>query len=312
MKWLSFVVILIGAIILSGGVAYAASPSVDDIKVYQDYEESGDWLIVAVYNISGTNTTTSSCGATYPWQAQLIDNSDSTIVGNWSISLCGMRPIGLYLSAMSASAETWNGNYSVKIVGQWGSAPSGTKQITTSDWKGANYDGIGGLDDWVISEARIMEAYDSTTYVETVAYPEYDEVLNTEGGAWFATGIPNLKNVRHDLFMINIENYPIDYVPSTVVDSYAADLYNNWDDTLGPEVAPALTDIGFYFGIGGRMMGAILTLIGFLAIAMIEKSIAMIIIIGGVLIGVLPMATVIMLVFILWIVFVRSWFWSST
>lgn len=313
MKWLRVVVLLmIGAILLSGGVAYAASPSVDDIKVYEDWQETGDWLIVAVYNISGTNTSTSSCGINYPWVAQLIDNSDSSIVGNWTVQLCGMMPIGLYLSDSSASAETLGGNYSVKVLAQWGSAPSGSRLIGATDWKGANYDGIGGLEDWVISEAQIMETYDGTTYVESVAYPTYGQRLNTAGEVWFATGIPALKSTLPDLFITNIENYPIEYEPSTVVDTYAADLYSNWDTALGPEIAPALTDIGFYFGVNGRMMAAILTILGFLSIAMIEKSIAVIIILGGVLIGVIPMATVIMLVFILCIVLVRSLFWSST
>jgi hypothetical protein len=313
MKCLRFLVLLmIGVITLSGGIAYADSPSVDDVKVYQDYKDAGDWLIVAVYNISGTNASTSQCGSNYPWIAQLIDNSDASIVGNWRIKLCGMRPIGLYLSAMAASSETVGGNYSIKVLAQWGAAPSGTKLISATDWKGANYDGIGGLDEWVINEAKIMETYDGITYVETVAYPEYAEVLNTNGGGWFATGIDALDYYRPDLFIVNIENYPIDYVPPVVGDSYAADLYNNWDDSLGPEIAPALTDIGFYFGVNGRMMAAILTLVGFLSIVMIEKSIAVIIILGGVLIGVIPMATVIMLVFILVIVLIRSLFWSST
>ena len=316
MRWIGVLVLLIGAVLFSGGVAYAASPSVDDIKVYEDYKEDGDWLIVAVYNISGTNTSTSLCGATYPWFAQLIDNSDSTIVGNWSIELCGMRPIGLYLSASSASTEVLGGNYSVKILGLWGSGPSGTKSIGATDWKGANYDGIGGLDEWVINEAKIMEAYDSTTYVEAVAYPTYGERLNTAGGAWFATGIDALDYYRPNLFITNIENYPIEYEPSTVVDTYAADLYDNWDTAVGPEVSASLNSVAPWFGFSGadrgRMIGAILTLMGFLAIAMIEKSVAVIIILGGVLIGVFPMATVIMLVFILCIVLIRSLFWSST
>lgn len=73
MKWiLSSLLLAICAVILSGGMAYAASPSIDDIKVFQTYEESGDWLIVCLLNISGGNesdcTNTSCCDrTTYPY-----------------------------------------------------------------------------------------------------------------------------------------------------------------------------------------------------------------------------------------------------
>jgi hypothetical protein len=111
-------------------------------------------------------------------------------------------------------------------------------------------------------------------------------------------------------------NYPLGYLPSTGGTTYATDLYDNWDVAVGPEVSAVLTTAAPYFGFvgadGGRMVGALLTLLGFLSLAIIEKSVAFLVILGGVMIGVFPMATVVMLVFVMAVVLIRSLFWSST
>lgn len=309
MRWLKvFILVVIMSILIPSGIVLAASPSVDDVKVFQGYEHTGDWLIVAVYNISGTNTSTSLCDIyTYPWFIQLIDNTTGLPVTNYPIEQCGMKPFGMSVSPNMAVGLTYGGNYSVKIYGNWGTFPNASRTINNSDWRGTN---LNYLDQWVIKQAKTIQTFDVITYVVTV--PEYGEVLNPDGGSIFDKGIPYLSHYRPDIFQVTTENFPIGYIPSNGSTSYADALYNNWDTTLGPDVSGALTSAGWYFGIGGRMMGALLTIMGFLALAIIEKSVAFMIIIGGVLIGVFPMATVIMLVFVLAVVLIRSLFWSST
>jgi hypothetical protein len=309
-KWSAILTIIVLIMILApASIVYANSPSVDEVKVFQSYQETDDWLVVAVYNISGGNTTTSLCDIyNYPWRVQLIHNDDSEVVGNWTIQQCGMRPIGLYLSAAQGATEVYGGNYSVKIMGLWGTSPNASKNINASDWKGEV--SFGGLDSWVLNQAGIIETYDSDTYIETTA--EYGDVLNIDGGYIFDTGIPYLSTYRPDIFLITLDTLALNYENSSTDMTYANNLYANWDIVVGPEVSGALTSAGWYFGIGGRLMGALLTLMGFLSLAMIEKSVAFMIILGGVMIGVFPMTTVFVLVFVLMIILVRSLFWSST
>ncbi len=318
LKWLVILsIIVLISILVPLDVAYAASPSIDDVKVYQDYEQSGDWLIVAVYNISGGNTTTSLCGTNYPWTFQLID-STGTALTNTSLEQCGMRVVGVEISQAQASAYTWNGNYSVKIIGNWGTAPSATRAINNSDWRGSD---LTYLDQWVQDEAGIIQNFDAQTY-SNVSYIEvvytnetYVQSLTYSGGYIFSA-IPAFSHYRPELFLITTTSVPIQYINNSTDMTYATNLYGGFNASVGTTVATALATVAPYVGFTGvnaaRMMGMILTLIGFFAVAMIEKSIAFMIILGGVMIGVFPMATVFVLVFILIILLVRSLFWSST
>jgi hypothetical protein len=302
-------VIILASMLIPVGIASAASPSVDDVKVFQGYKETDDWLIVAVYNISGTNTSTSLCDVySNQWSIQLLD-STSTVKAQGIIKQCGMRPASIYLSAATGDTLEWGGNYSIKIIASWGALPSASRTLVPTDWVGSN---LVNLDSWAISRAKTIQTFDALTYVDTVAI--YGEVLNVEGGYIFDTGIPYLSSYRPNLFLLTIEEATISYVTVNDSSTYASDLYTSpLSDVLGVPVATALDNAGDWFGISDRLMGAVLTLIGFLVIASIGSvSIGTMVILGGVMIGVFPMAIIYVLGFILVVVFVRGFFWSST
>ena len=312
MRWIIGLILLV---VLSGGVAYADSPSIDDAKVYQSYVEDGDWLFVVTYNISGTNTSTSSCDNTHVWWLILEDGVTGDLLGLTPYIQCGMRPASILLNASSVTALTEGGDYDLVIYGNWGAHPEDTYTLQAEDWKGevAN----GGLEDWVIAQAEVIEDYDavylgSADYLDSV--PNYDhDVLTVAGALIFNKGIPKLEDYFSDIFAVTEEGLDIDYVPNTDDTSYADDLYNDTEAMIGSTIYDAADDVGDrWLGIDGRMMLALLTILGFLSIAVIEKSIAFLIIIGGVLIGVFPMGTVLLLVFLLMVTLIRALFWSST
>jgi len=304
---------------IPSGIVLAASPSVDDVKVYTDYYETDDWLIVATYNISGGNysdCTNTSCfrPPAYTWYIELIDNSDGSIKTHAKLEQEGMRPFGISVNATQAATYLFGGNYSVKIYGAFNTPnPNASRTLVATDWRGEV--DAGELDQWVLQQAQIMEDYDGIDYVTTVPPPDND-VLTMVGGSIFDRGISLLSTYRPDIFQVTHYLFPLGYTVSTGDTNYADDLYDNWDITLGPEVSASLTSVAPYFGFvgvdGGRMVGALLTLLGFLSLAIIEKSIAFMVILGGVMIGVFPMATVILVVFIEAVVLIRSLFWSST
>lgn len=282
-----------------------ANSSIQDVKVFSGYRETGDWLVTAINTING------SCDSfAYPWYMQLIDNATGLPCGISDKLQCGMRPASIYLSAASAAALAWGGNYSVKIYGNYGALPNATRTINATDWQGD----IIAIEDWARQWATTMQINDATTYITTV--PEWGYVLNMEGGNIFDIGIPYLSTYHPDIFQVTEDTVDIGYIFPNGSTDYADDLYTNWATTLGPNVSGVLTTAAPYFGFtgvdGGRMVGALLTLMGFFSLAIIEKSVAFMVILGGVLIGVFPMATVIFLVFILAVVLIRSLFWSST
>jgi hypothetical protein len=318
MKWIRiFVFAILMSFFIPSGIVLAASPSVDDVKVFTDYYEDGDWLIVATYNISGgnfSNCTNTSCfrPPAYTWYIQFVDSTGTALTTN-KLEQGGMRPFGISVSAATAAGYTYGGNYSVKIYGAFNTPnPNASRTLTAVDWRGEV--AAGELDEWVLQQAQIMEDYDGIDYITTVV--EWNEVLTQTGGSIFDRGISLLSTYRPDIFQVTHYLFPLGYTPSAGTTDYADDLYDNWDTTLGPEISASLTSVAPYFGFvgvdGGRMVGALLTLLGFLSLAIIEKSIAFMVILGGVMIGVFPMATVILVVFIEAVVLIRSLFWSST
>lgn len=311
---LAIFVVVLASVFIPVGVASAASPSVDDVKVFQGYEETDDWLIVATYNISGSNTSTSACDLySNIWYIQLIYNPTSTVVTTNQLMQCGMRPASIYLSAASAASLTWGGNYSVKIYGNWGATPNVSRAINTStDWKSTN---LAVLDQWVIYQAKIMQTFDSADYVDTV--PVYNEVLTVDGGNIFDTGIPYLSTYRPDIFVITTESVDIQYENYSGATDYADDLYaQTLTTTFGTDIATAVDNVAPYFGFFGdnkdKSMMAVLILCAFFTLATINIVLAFPIILGGVLVGVFPMGTVLLIVFVAIVLLIRGLFWSST
>src|SRR5574343_947559 len=166
MRWIFGLILLV---VLSGGVAYADSPSIDDAKVYQSYVEDGDWLFVVTYNISGTNTSTSLCGYVNVWWLLLEDGVTGDLLGATPNIQCGMRPASILLNASSASALVEGGDYDLVIYGNWGAHPEDTYTLQPEDWKGEIENEW--FDDWVIYQASVIEDYD-TVYLGSADYLE--------------------------------------------------------------------------------------------------------------------------------------------
>jgi hypothetical protein len=313
LRWFYLAVVVALVAILMPFSVSAASPSIDDIKVFQGYQETDDWLIVCTLNISGSNTSTSLCDLySNLWYIQLIYNPTATAVTTNQLMQCGMRPASIYISAASAVALTWAGNYSVKIYGGWGTTPNTSRAINAADWKSTD---LVILDNWAIYQAKLMQTYDSVDYVGVV--PEYNEVLTVSGGNIFDTGIPYLSTYRPNKFIITTEKVSVQYENYSGSTNYADTLYaQTVTDTFGADIATAVDNVAPYFGFSGankdKALMAVLILCGFFALATINIVLAFPIILAGVLVGVFPMGTVLLIVFIAIILLIRGLFWSST
>jgi len=305
MRWIFGLILLIT--FFSGGIAYADSPSIDDVAIFSGYIEEGDWLIVGVYNISGTNTSTSLCSPyQYQWNIQLINNETSDILTSNLILQCGMKPISIYLNKSYADSLTWGGNYSIKLYALWGTNPNTSLALT--NWIGTD---LRYLDAWVIYQAGIIGDYYAIDYIENV--PIYNEVLNSDGGTIFDIGIPYLSYYRPDIFLVTTEYINIEYEEDAGDSTYADALYDGFNTSVGTELAPILLTVGGYFGVDGRTVAlVILILAGLVLACIVEKTLGMMVIIFAVLIGVLHLYVILGFAMLLAIVFTRAFFWSST
>ena len=306
MRWLkglllSFVVM---AALIPISAVSAASPSIDSVKVYQNYAQSGDWLIVCVYNVSGT---TNCDPYAYPWNLNLIVNG-SVYAQSLNIQ-CGMMPGSIYLGPNTVSSLQWGSNYTLQINGTVAGNASYTLQ--SADWIGYNPTSFGK---WVIFEAGVIGTYEygnPSALLSEGGDPPLS-VLNPTGGGIFNTGIPQLSVYYPQLFQYTMVNVTINY-SSQPVPAYVTNTWNNWDTAIGVPLSTSLNAMAQYFGVTGHVLGGLLVLLGFLCLAVTgDTTISVLILIGGAVIGLIPMDIIFVMVFLLVIVFVRAFFWSST
>lgn len=310
MKILMLVAIFISLIcpIAFSGNADAASDIIS-VRVFTGFQQEGDWLIVLMYD-----TDIEDCDDSHKWEVELIDVdiSDDPLEQR-QLKYCGYRPGCIYLSAQTVENMDWGGNhYDIQIEGMFAPNPYYRRHIESSDWVG---DDLDKLDDWCISSAQDMgvavNASEGAWLYVTTGPDGY--VLNSDGCAVFENGIPGLGNERGDqLCVVGVEWVHPDWDANIGNMSYNDWLADQWDEAVGPEIAGLWTDVGDYFGVGGRWIGMACVIIGFIFLAMWSKTIAFGIILAGTVIGIFPLWFLGVIVAILLFIFLKSFWLSST
>jgi len=305
--WLVLIVAFIAVTPFNGGKAQAES-KIGSCKVYKNYvgTSAGDWLIVLMYD-----TDIEDCDMDEnQWWVTLINNNTGAPLYTTILRACGHRPGCMYLSEETVSPFEWQGNYSVKIEGMFSPSPSATYNLKANDWASS----VTWLNTWVITQAKALGLADNGsagewTYVDPTTTTDK---LNNLGGPMFSLGIDSLQILHPELFSISQNYITPDYGAPAGNHSYEDQLASNWETSLGPEISGLWIDVGDYFNLSGRVIGIILIGVGFLALATYTKTIAFGILLGGVVIEVFPMAIVIIACALLFFVFVRAFFLSST
>lgn len=295
-KWFMPLAIL-AITILSTYPVFADSPSVDNVKVFQNYRENGDWLVVCTYN----NTELPYYNLSDPrdsWQIQLV-NPSNVVVTSFALQTWGMRPGCNYLSAFLANSQVWgNTNYSIRIQATYNTSINASRYINASDWVGSD---LTKLDSWCIFQARTMTVYDGIVY--TYDTTKYETVLNSLGGIYFAKGIYELQNVRPDIFLVLVGNLSSDPWSKTFNHTYENYLYSSWGAAIGPELTAALNMNGTVLGISGNSLGGIIIFLSFIALATLAVamghfaagiSLAFVVLLAGAVIGLIPLSIIIL------------------
>lgn len=126
----------------------------------------------------------------------------------------GSKPGSIYINSSEAAGLQWAplvNHYYVRILGNYGSWPSGLYEIQDADWSGAI---LSRLDEWAIAAARRMGDHDqddSDYYITTISGRTV-LASGPKAGEIFSTGIPGLAAARGEYLMevyldlVNIES----------------------------------------------------------------------------------------------------------
>jgi hypothetical protein len=215
---------------------------INSAAVFEDYLEPSDLLFaVEGVNVYPPYYPNSVCASYF--NIQLLDGT--TLIAQTSCLAWGDKPSSIYLSADQADPLTRGSQFWVRLYGNFTGNPVAAYQLETTDWLGSD---PSQLDSWVLATAHsIADYYDR----DMTVYLSGREVLNSEGGVIFTTGINALDQVRPNLFQFVVQEPG--YEPATGTIPWE-DI--SWEAQVGPDLTDILNTFGGWFGMGGKDFGA--------------------------------------------------------
>jgi hypothetical protein len=326
MKWKIRILLLLAVVlmaVLPCATAFAASPEITSARVFSSYTQTDDWLIVIAYNCSEAPYFYYYPAEDY-WTIQLL-NAAGTVVAQNPLLQWGKRPGSIYISAVGATALAWgNVNYSVRIIANYNSSINASITLVNTSWIGNL---PARLDSWCLTFAGEMYTYDLTqTNPPNPPTAEYIDqsvhnynMLSLGAGVIFDIGIPKLSAVRPKIFSAKIEEFA-EWNDSTFTNAYA-NILDNWQASVGPELTATLNNAGGLVGMSGRYIGGLLVFIGFIVLAALAvttghltagATLAIPALCGGVVIGLIPIAVMFVAIVLLTIMFVKNYWFGGT
>ena len=228
-----------------------------EAKVFNSYLEDGDALIVLSYLNTYVPYYPDKIASLHFW-LQLRTSNGDTVLSQTVCQQWGYMPGSIYLNANQAASLTNGWPYRIYLAGTSSERPVACYILQPDDWLG---DALHLLCPWVIGTANSMATYYGTAMTAQV---QNKEVLNSEGGTLFATGIPSLIISDPECFQ------DISYIPDTDTITPGPtdfDTSTTWEIQVGPVVASLANGVGGVFGdISGKYIIAAIFFVIYLAI----------------------------------------------
>jgi len=228
---------------------------VNGAKVFNSYLEDDDMLIVLSYENTYVPYYPDETVSLKFW-LQLRSTDGSTTIAQTICRQWGYMPGCIYLNANEASSLTAGFPYRIYLTGLSDNATA-YYALQSTDWLG---DALSLLPDWVLTTAHSMATYYDTPMTTQI---QNQEVLNSEGGTLFATGIPTLTTTNPELF--EDISYTPDITPIEPGDT-VFDTATTWELQVGPDVAYLANAVGGRFELDGKYIIAGVFFIAYLVI----------------------------------------------
>ena len=218
-------------------------PQIQDVKVFEGFKNTGDWLITIRYLNLFTPYYDTYDVRQY-FALQLLDTT-GTVRATTVCPAWGNKVGCIYLAPSQVTALNWGTGYTVRIYGTFTGNPYTSYTLQGTDWIGVD---LTKLDSWVITSAGVIGTYYSDVLTTNIS--TRGEVLNTDGASIMNTGIPGLMTVRPNLFQISKS------VPSGSTTTFVqTNRQSGWQAVVGTDTTQILTDIGSFGGVDGRTVG---------------------------------------------------------
>lgn len=214
---------------------------VNGAKVFNSYLEDDDMLIVLSYQNTYVPYYPDETVSLNFWLQLRSTNGNSTIAQ----TVCrqwGYMPGCIYLSANQASSLTAGLPYRIYLTGVVDNATA-YYALQSTDWLG---DALTLLPNWVLTTAHSMATYYDVALTTQI---QNQEVLNSEGGTLFATGIPTLVSTNPELFQDVAYTPDVNPIEPGATDF---DTATTWEAQVGPDVAALANLIGGRFDVDGK------------------------------------------------------------
>lgn len=289
-----------------------ATVEIDDVRIFETFKED-DWLIVTRYTCN--DPLYEYADPAEKWMLQLLDGGGNVLASS-PLQAWGSRPGSIYLSADTASALEWgNVDYVLRLQATYDVSSYVDFDIEPENWMG---NVLTQLDSWCVYTAKWMDDIDSPTTSYIVETINYGDVLSLGGGSIFSVCIPNLEIIRPLIFYFNLEDFA-EWEESTGPGTYETTL-DDWETIVGTEVADTFNDAGALVGLSGRYIGGMIVFIVFLVLAGLAVStghftaglsLGSVMLIGGVLMGLIPMAAIFVAIALLVVLWIKNFWWQG-
>jgi hypothetical protein len=257
------------------------------------------------------------------FQLQLIGLDGTTVLAATPMTAWENAPQSIYLSAASATPITWSAAYRIRIQATFSATVNDDYILTSADWKGSD---LIWLDEWMMATAYSMnEYYDlvgDNTLTQQIAGT--GEVFTDSGGAFFTNGIPGIAQVRPDKFLTVKSKTDFDRGVANNTYDKAPGAVGDYEDKLGTEIAGDLDTWGDLFSMDGNNFGGLLVAVAVALVVIIGlilggRAAIPLFVVGGVplifignYIQVVGIQWTLVLGIIMYIFFVRAFWWKST
>ena len=217
-------------------------------NVFTDYAEDGDWLI-AIECINAYPGYFNVTDVSRYFNVQLLNVAGTQVLAATTLKSWGDSPVAIYLSPTSVIPLTYGASYIIRMIGTFAGTPSVALVLDTEDWVGSD---LRYLDQWCLTTAKNMNAYDGNTTTEpyTIKTSTGGELLTSYGGGDFIKGIPSIMRLRPDLF--NTSTLDPDYETGTSTNAY--DNAHTWQGQVGTVITADATTWGALFGITAKQL----------------------------------------------------------